>query len=475
MINRRNQRVAAEIEHGIQADNRLFTANYFPPVKRIHEFGSFPRTVQAMEDILGDEGITPGKRQLSLSATEAMLLNPNVDLSENRGFVVKPEHKGLLLESLVKAVIGNTPGLGPDDFKRVAGKLADGRLFADGQGHPVDKILTPLIQEPGLQAGDKKGNYWASDRSEMVSMGEDRKYWWQAEHNLITRNLREYAAPAKKGENLEVGAGWGDFHWLCPDWFRTNMVSVEWNPMFVTKFKDRFPDASVRQGNIYKLDRKRFPDESVSNVIGLTPFSSLWNLDHATKEMWRVLKPGGRFFSFHDQLPNDEQVVDQLLNRGMVPDPSHVLFFRSEKDRNEVSESLSHVGQEFGGPAWKAYKKVFHRNARVQNLYEYHEQWLATELKYRGFNILKQADDVETWIGPRQERHQRLCGNCSMDHNRDIGMFHYGNARGPFMEPHPVNYTVPYRLLGGDVAERIVVWTMVAEKPGGPKKQPEKS
>gem|GEM_PF-7087837 len=239
------------------------------------------------------------------------------------------------------------------------------------------------------------------------------------------------------------------------------MVSVEWNPIYIAEFRRRFPRADVRQGNIYQLD---FPDDSFSNVVGLTPFSSLEYLDHAVAELWRVLKPGGRFFSFQDLIPNDDQVADRLLKRGLVPDPEHVMFFRSEQDRQEVVEALTHV-YDFGDRAWREYKKILHRNAVVQNLYEYHEQWLATELKYAGFRILHQEDETEIYIGPREERHQQFCGRCSMDHNRDVAMFSTGSPRGPFREPHPSNISLPYRLLGDDIVERAIVWTTVAEKP----------
>jgi len=449
------------LEEGITADQNLFTAGYVPPVKMIHDFRSFPLMVKTLEDSMGELSTKPPNDKLRLILTETLLLNPNVDLSERGRFVVEQQHKGYLLESLVKAVIGNTKGLGPGDFNFVASCFSDGRLFEDGIGFPVDSILTPLITDPGMAVGDRKDDYWSAEREKRPDM-VDRTYWWRAEHDLISRHLREFASAAKKGENLEVGAGWGDFYWLAPKWFRENMVSAEWNPMYIAEFKARFHDADVRQGNIYDL---KVPDETYRNVLGLTPFVSLWHLDHAVNEMWRVLKPGGRFFSFQDLIPNDDQTVDQLLKRGMVPDPTHVLFFRSEEKRAEVAEALTHVGGEFGGPEWKRYKRVLHANAKVQNLYEYSEQWLMTELKYRGFNILHANDDTEVYIGPREDRHKRLCGRCSMDHNRDIGMFMYGNPRGPFMEPHPVNYTVPYRLLGDDIVERVTVWSVIAEKP----------
>lgn len=434
-----------------------------PPLKRIYDFNSFPLAAEAIGERLKPLNVTPTKMELQQSLAETMLLNPNADLSQRGRFMVKQEHKGMLLESLVKAVIGNNETLSPKDFDRVAGALSDGQLFEDGRPYPVDKILTPLPNVPGMEAGDMQGNYWGAGRVERPSeMGDHRPSLWAAEHNLITRILGQYALPAGKGESLEVGAGWGDFYWMAPDDFRRSMVSVEWDPNYLPEYKQRFPEADVRVGNIYRLG---VPDGSYKNIVGFTPFSSLDYLDHAVAELWRVMQPGGRFFSFQDLLPNDEQVVNRLLARGLVPDPTRVLFFRTPKDRKQVADALTKVGEEFGGQAWKEYKKVFHRNTAVQNLYEYHETWLANELKYRGFKILHQNDDMEVHIGPRERRHASFCGHCGMDHNADIAMFHYGNPRGPFMEPHPSNVTIPGRLIGSDVVEKAIIWTTVAEKP----------
>ena len=445
-------------------DQRLFTENYMPPIMRVEGLMAFPAAANAIRDALTGIGKKPAQSEVELSLKETLLLNPNADLNEGGKFHVKPEHKGLLLESLVKTVIGNTPTLSPKDFDETAKTLADGRLFEDGASFPADRILTPIARLPGREIGDTEENYWASDRTDRPDMAPDRGYWWQAEHDLITRILNQHAAPAQKGGNLEVGAGWGDFHWLAPKKFTENMVSIEWNPNYIREFRQRFPQADVRQGNVYQL---AFPAETFNNVAGFTPFSSLWYLDHAIAELWRVMKPSARFFSFQDLIPNDQQVVDQLLKRGLVADPDHVLFFRTERDRREVSQALSYVGNEFGGPEWKNYKRVLHQKAVVQNLYEYHEQWLATELKYRGFTILHQKDETELYIGPREDRHRLYCPRCSMDHNRDVCMFAYGNPRGPFKEPHPGNYTIPYRLIQDDIVEKVVVWTFVAEKPKG--------
>jgi SAM-dependent methyltransferase len=454
--------LADQLDRALVLDHGLFTANYTPPLKRINEFASLPQAVKAVGECLRGLDIKPDERALRQSLTETLILNPNVDVSVSGRLIIKPEYKGFLLESLVKTLIGNTPGLFPKDFERVAASLSDGRLFEDGAGFPVERILTPIARIPGRETGDAQDGYWAADRAQRPDMFPERKYWWQAEHNLVTRVLQEHAAPAGRGENLEVGAGWGDFYSLALKNFRDNMVCVEWNPNYIREFRQRFPQAQVRQGNIYQLG---FPDASFSNVVGLTPFSSLQYLDHAVAELARVLKPGGKFISFQDLIPNDDETVQQLLKRGLVPDPTHVLFFRSERDRGQAAESLSHVWNEFGGHAWKEYKKVLHGNAAVQNLYEYHEQWLASELKYRGLKVSSQKDEVETYIGPREERHKSFCQHCSMDHNRDVGMFAYGNPRGPFIEPHPPNFSIPYRLLGDDIVERITVWTTVAEKP----------
>ncbi len=457
----RRREVLAKMDRAIEEDQALFTDNYIPPIKRVGAFGSFSLTVDALGSCLSGLTVRPKEEALQRSLTETLILNPNADLDDAGRFVVRQEHKGLLLESLVKSVIGNTPGLSPQDFDRVATPLSNGRLFADGVAFPVSGILQPIIHVPGREIGDREESYWAADRADIPDMAPDRRFVWQAEHNIISGVLDRYAIHAGRSGNLEVGAGWGDFYWLAPPGFNKRMVSVEWNPIYIAEFRRRFPRADVRQGNIYQLD---FPDDSFSNVVGLTPFSSLEYLDHAVAELWRVLKPGGRFFSFQDLIPNDDQVADRLLKRGLVPDPEHVMFFRSEQDRQEVVEALTHV-YDFGDRAWREYKKILHRNAVVQNLYEYHEQWLATELKYRGFRILHQEDETEIYIGPREERHQQFCGRCSMDHNRDVAMFSTGSPRGPFREPHPSNISLPYRLLGDDIVERAIVWTTVAEKP----------
>gem|GEM_PF-4987602 len=211
----RRREVLAKMDRAIEEDQALFTDNYIPPIKRVGAFGSFSLTVDALGSCLSGLTVRPKEEALQRSLTETLILNPNADLDDAGRFVVRQEHKGLLLESLVKSVIGNTPSLSPQDFDSVAAPLSDGRLFADGVAFPVSGILQPIIHVPGREIGDREESYWAADRTDIPDMAPDRKSVWQAERNIISGVLDRYAIHAGRGGNLEVGAGWGRFLLAC--------------------------------------------------------------------------------------------------------------------------------------------------------------------------------------------------------------------------------------------------------------------
>jgi SAM-dependent methyltransferase len=116
------------------------------------------------------------------------------------------------------------------------------------------------------------------------------------------RDLRRHQLAQARGRTLEIGAGNGfsvPFYTAQVD----SLTLIEPNPEFRRQLTTVVPTAVPREvtvldGDVHALD---FPDASFDTVTASLVFCSVTNPQQALAEVYRVLKPGGRFF-FHEHV-----------------------------------------------------------------------------------------------------------------------------------------------------------------------------
>lgn len=120
----------------------------------------------------------------------------------------------------------------------------------------------------------------------------------ESEKGMIRDNetypaLREWYTQASKGNILEIGSGQG----ICSskiDGYE-KYVGIEPSKFLIARAKELYssPSRSFVIGNAYKLPVE---NESYDAVFSVNVWFHLENLEAASKELARVLRPGGAFF-----------------------------------------------------------------------------------------------------------------------------------------------------------------------------------
>ena len=134
---------------------------------------------------------------------------------------------------------------------------------------------------------------------------------------------------------LEIGSGLGYLHQQWPDQFHGKWTQVDGQHAFLqqtrkTSLEDYFVNASV-----YDLP---FVENSFDAVCGLCSFDVFQNLDKAMSEVYRVLKPGGMFFHLQDLGP-DLSVLQQDLIQQKIP----CMIFGETSTPSFFSGAHSHI------------------------------------------------------------------------------------------------------------------------------------
>jgi phosphatidylethanolamine/phosphatidyl-N-methylethanolamine N-methyltransferase len=121
---------------------------------------------------------------------------------------------------------------------------------------------------------------------------------------VLARTMARYVDPAVPGPVIELGAGTGPVtqalveHGVGP----SRLVLVEFNPSFCRLLRTRFPDATVIQGNAYRIEHLLgglLREPAAALVSGLPLMTKPFKLrQRLMDEAFGLMAPGAPFIQF---------------------------------------------------------------------------------------------------------------------------------------------------------------------------------
>ena len=149
---------------------------------------------------------------------------------------------------------------------------------------------------------DKKNN-----RLVVISQLASSQYWdnlWslknlseairkEGENKLVIYHTKKFIAPGKYKKILEGGCGKGQLVYSLNN-LGYDVYGVDFAKKTINKIKEIFPELKVSYGDITHLN---FPDNFFDGYWSRGVIEHFYNgYDMATKEMTRIIKPGGYLF-----------------------------------------------------------------------------------------------------------------------------------------------------------------------------------
>ncbi|UFS97085.1 class I SAM-dependent methyltransferase [Nocardia huaxiensis] len=126
-----------------------------------------------------------------------------------------------------------------------------------------------------------------------LAEGYDRQINWS--ERVLLGHAREWAVAQTSGAVLEIGVGTGlNLPLYGPA--ATSVIAIDLSEKMLRIARDRVPAADgrimLRRGDVQQLD---VPDGSVDTAISTYTFCTIPDPRAAAREVFRVLRPGGRF------------------------------------------------------------------------------------------------------------------------------------------------------------------------------------
>ncbi|NEQ20663.1 MAG: class I SAM-dependent methyltransferase [Microcoleus sp. SIO2G3] len=111
-----------------------------------------------------------------------------------------------------------------------------------------------------------------------------------------------------QGEVLEIGFGSGINLSYYPEHLQ-QLVTVDANPGMNVLAEKRIESSNIRVDNrVLNGENLPMADNTFDSVVSTWTLCSIANVEQALKEIYRVLKPGGRFFFIEHGLSDDPKV-----------------------------------------------------------------------------------------------------------------------------------------------------------------------
>lgn len=130
-------------------------------------------------------------------------------------------------------------------------------------------------------------------------------------------NYRQKVLALVSGEVLEIGFGTGLNLPYYPKQMK-KLTTVDVNPGMNALAKKRIQDSDITvENHVLNGENLPFADESFDSVVSTWTLCSIAHVKQALKEIYRVLKPGGRFFFIEHGLSNNPKI--QLWQNRLTP------------------------------------------------------------------------------------------------------------------------------------------------------------
>ena len=111
-----------------------------------------------------------------------------------------------------------------------------------------------------------------------------------------------------QGEVLEIGFGTGINLSYYPEHLQ-QLVTVDANPGMNALAQKRIESSNIRVDNrVLNGENLPMADNTFDSAVSTWTLCSIANVEQALKEIYRVLKPGGRFFFIEHGLSDDPKV-----------------------------------------------------------------------------------------------------------------------------------------------------------------------
>jgi ubiquinone/menaquinone biosynthesis C-methylase UbiE len=124
----------------------------------------------------------------------------------------------------------------------------------------------------------------------------------------IFSQYRQELLSQVSGEVLEIGFGTGlNLSYYPPD--LQKLITVDPNPGMNRRAKKRIEQSHITVDNrVISGENLPFADNSFDSVVSTWTLCSIPKVEQAVGEIYRVLKPGGKFFFIEHGLSNEPQV-----------------------------------------------------------------------------------------------------------------------------------------------------------------------
>lgn len=166
--------------------------------------------------------------------------------------------------------------------------------------------------------------------------------FWRLSDEIITEIVRREIAPYCTDSSLTMDAGGGTGRWAIKlsEVLKGKLVIFDRSANMLAKASENIGKSNVSdrinmvEGDLIQIDY--FADNSVDNIVSIySPLSFIYEQGKAVKELFRILKPGGRILvmshSYHNALASkinnyraDSKELQKLANEQRVKWAPHV-------------------------------------------------------------------------------------------------------------------------------------------------------
>jgi ubiquinone/menaquinone biosynthesis C-methylase UbiE len=197
--------------------------------------------------------------------------------------------------------------------------------------------------------------------------------FWRLSDEIITEIVRREIAPYCTDSSLTMDAGGGTGRWVIKlsGVLKGKLVVFDRSEDMLAKASENIGNSNVSdrisivEGDLTQIDD--FADNSVDNIVSIySPLSFIYKQDKAAKELFRILKPGGRILimshSYHNALASkinnyraDAKELQRLANEQRVKWAPHVpeLVIHSKESIEKLfSDAGFQIQKTYGVPVF---------------------------------------------------------------------------------------------------------------------------